>query len=66
VKNASVDQNVIEVETELPSILCHTSPAPFGQRSTIHRQNDDRLALTLRTFLNRANNLQWNSCGNGC
>ncbi len=57
-KNASVDQNVIEVETELLSILRHTSPAPFGQRGTIRRQKDDRLAFTLRIFLNRANNLQ--------
>ncbi len=58
VKNASVDQNVIEVETELLSILRRTSPAPFGQRGTIRRQMDDRLAFTLRIFLNRANNLQ--------
>ena len=57
-KNASVDQNVIEVETELLSILRHTSPAPLGQRGTIRRQKDDRLAFTLRIFLNRANNLQ--------
>ena len=57
-KNASVDQNVIEVETELLSILRQTSPAPFGQRGTIRRQKDDRLAFTLGFFLNRANNLQ--------
>ena len=62
VKDAPVDQNLIEVETELPSILCHTSPAVFGQSATIRGQDDDRLAFTLRIFLNRANNLQ---CGGG-
>ena len=59
VKNASIDQNVIEIETELPSILRHTSPAPFGERGTIRRQKDDRLAFTRRRFLNRANNIQY-------
>ncbi len=58
VKNASVGQNMIEVETELPSVLRYTSPAPFGERGTIRRQNDDPLAFNWRIFLNRANNIQ--------
>jgi hypothetical protein len=61
VKSASVDQNAIEIETELPSVLRHTSPAPFGERGTIRRQNDDPFAFTWRIFLNRANNIQY--CG---
>ena len=59
VKNASVAQNMIQVETELPSVLGYTSPAPFGERGTIRRQNDDPLAFNWRIFLNRANNIQY-------
>jgi len=58
VKNASVEQNLIKVETELPSVPRHTPPAPFCQRGTIRRENDDLLVFTWRMFVSRTNDIQ--------
>ena len=47
-KDAPIGQSMNEVETKLPCVLRHASPAPFCERGTIHRQNDDLLPFMWR------------------